>query len=145
MSAVPAPGSKAPDFTLEDLAGKPLQLSRYSGKVVVLDFWATWCGPCRTAIPRFIALQNRYGSRGLQVIGLSLDDSSTPVRKLYQQLGMNYPVALADAALAERYGGILGLPVTFVIDREGRIVLRAEGAGNLAAAEKAVRHLLGSH
>lgn len=122
--------SVAPELSLTDFAGKKLELSSYRGKVVILNFWATWCEPCRAEIPRFVELQNEYRDRGLQIIGISLDDDPNPVRSFYQQLKMNYPVAVGDANVAERYGGILGLPVSFVIDRDGRIY--AKHAGEVA-------------
>lgn len=122
--------SFAPELSLTDLGGKKLELSSYRGKVVILDFWATWCELCRTEIPRFVDLQNKYRDRGLQIIGISLDDDPKPVRSFYQQFNMNYPVAVGDANVAERYGGILGLPVSFVIDRDGRIC--AKHAGEVA-------------
>jgi cytochrome c biogenesis protein CcmG/thiol:disulfide interchange protein DsbE len=137
-------GQAAPAFWLKDLNGKPLDLAAFRGKVVLLDFWATWCAPCLKEIPHFVDLQNRYRDRGLQVIGISLDDEAAPVRAFYQRLKMNYPVAIGDAALAERYGGILGLPVAFVIGCDGRI--RAEHAGetDVSVFERDIVPLLGS-
>ena len=86
----------APDFSVADLSGHTLQLSHYRGKVVILNFWATWCSPCRSEIPRFVDLQNKNGGDGLQIVGISLDDDPKLVRGFYQQLRMNYPVAIGD-------------------------------------------------
>jgi peroxiredoxin len=141
---VPAPnrGGSAPDFSLAALDGKPLQLSSYRGKIVVLDFWATWCAPCREEIPHFIDMQNRYGGRGVQLIGISMDDSPEPVVAFYRQFKMNYPVALGNARLGEAYGGILGLPITFLIGRDGKVEAKYIGATDVSAIEKRVQGLL---
>jgi len=131
-----AQGSLAPDFTLQTLDGAPLRLSDYHGKVVLLDFWATWCAPCREEIPRFVDWQRRYGAQGLQVIGVSMDDSAGPVQKFNREFGINYPVALGNQEVASRYGGILGLPVNIVIGRDGRIVSKHLGMANLSQLEQ---------
>jgi cytochrome c biogenesis protein CcmG, thiol:disulfide interchange protein DsbE len=132
----------APDFSLTDLSGARLSLSQYRGQVVLLDFWATWCDPCKTEIPHFIEMQNRYGRQGFQVIGISMDDEEKPVRDFQQQFKMNYPVAIGSAELATQYGGILGLPITFVIDRSGRIVSRHVGATDPSAFDAEIERLL---
>ena len=132
----------APDFSLPDLSGQRLNLSAYRGKVVLLDFWATWCDPCRDEIPHFIELQEKYGSRGLQIIGVSMDDTPDPVRDFYQRFRMNYPVVMGDAKTGELYGGVLGLPVAFLVGRDGRIVAKHIGATNAAVFEKELVGLL---
>jgi thiol-disulfide isomerase/thioredoxin len=134
----------APGFSLTDISGKPLRLSDYQGKVVMLDFWATWCGPCRIEIPGFIELQKRYGSQGFAVIGISMDDSSDSgaVVDFYNQLKMNYPVAIGNERLGELYGGVLGLPTTLLIGRDGRIYAKHVGATDSDVFEAEIQQLL---
>lgn len=138
----PKPGTAAPDFALQSLEGKTVHLSDFRGKAVLLNFWATWCDPCRQEIPRFVELQNKYGERGLQVVGVSLDDDAKAVPPFYRQYKMNYPVAVGDAKLAERFGDILGLPVNLLIDRDGRIAARHVGEANIPQVETEIRSLL---
>jgi peroxiredoxin len=134
--------SIAPDFSLQDLDGQPLNLASYRGKVVLLDFWATWCGPCRDEIPHFAQLQDKYRQQGLQVIGISMDDGPKPVREFYQKVGMNYPVALGNEKIAEAYGGVLGLPIAFLIGRDGRIHAKYIGEVNMSVLEHEIEALL---
>lgn len=122
----------APDFTLVRLNGTPLRLSDYRGKVVLLDFWASWCAPCQEEIPHFVEWQAKYGNQGLQIIGVSMDDDVKPVLKFDREFRMNYPVALASQELASQYGGILGLPVNIVIGRDGKIVSKHLGMAELS-------------
>jgi thiol-disulfide isomerase/thioredoxin len=135
-------GAAAPDFSLTDLNGRPLALSSYRGKVVLLDFWATWCVPCREEIPHLIDLQNKYGSQGLQIVGVSMDDSPEPVRDFYQHFKMNYPVVMGDARTGELYGGVLGLPIAFVVGPDGKITSKHIGATDISVLEKEVVKLL---
>jgi cytochrome c biogenesis protein CcmG/thiol:disulfide interchange protein DsbE len=132
----------APDFTRTDLDGKSLNLRQYRGKVVLLNFWATWCGPCLIEIPTFTAWQNTYRAAGLQVLGISMDDDAAPVKRMYQKDRLNYPVAMGDAELGELFGGVLGLPLTYLIDADGRIVGRYQGEPDLKRLEARIKSLL---
>jgi thiol-disulfide isomerase/thioredoxin len=132
----------APAFSLTDITGQQLKLSDFQGKVVVLDFWATWCGPCRIEIPGFIELQKRYGAQGFTMVGISMDDSPEPVVDFYKELQMNYPVAVGNDRLGELYGGIPGLPTTFLIGRDGRIYAKHVGATDPAVFESEIKELL---
>ncbi len=140
--AVRDAGPPAPDFSLVTIDGAPLSLAALRGKVVLVDFWATWCGPCRDEVPHLIDLQRTYASRGVELVGISMDDSAAPVKSFYDQLHMNYPVALGDAALAERFGGVLGLPVKFLIDRAGRIAHKHVGPVEPATLARELDELL---
>ena len=132
----------APNFSLPELNGQSLQLSDYRGKVVLLDFWATWCTPCREEIPHLVELQNKYRDQGLQIIGISMDDSPEPVREFYKRFQMDYPVVIGNAETGELYGGVLGLPIAFVIGRDGRISAKHIGATDASVLEQDIRGLL---
>lgn len=134
---------KAPDFERLDLQQRKVRLVDYRGKVVLLNFWATWCAPCLAEIRRFSDWQRRYGGpRGLQVLGVSMDDEAAPVRSAYRKYGLNYPVVMGDEELGESYGGVLGLPATFLIDGNGRIRFQHQGAADLDVLEREIRELL---
>ncbi len=132
----------APEFVRTTLDRRKLDLNAYRGKVVLLNFWATWCAPCQLEMPRFVAWQNQYGPRGLQIIGISMDDDPALVRSVYSKLHLSYPVAMGDAPLGELYGGVLGLPVTFLIDRNGEVRAKFEGQTDLGKLEQQFQSLL---
>jgi cytochrome c biogenesis protein CcmG/thiol:disulfide interchange protein DsbE len=131
----------APDFTLQDAGGVSLKLSDYKGKVVLLDFWATWCHGCKTEIPWYIDFQTKYKNRGLQVLGVSMDDNWTPVRPFLAEHNVNYPVAVGDDEVAKLYK-VQILPVTLLIDKKGRIADSHVGVVDRAAFEKEIQALL---
>ncbi len=133
----------APDFNLTALDGKALTLAGSKGKVILLNFWATWCGPCRAEIPDLIELQNKYKER-LQILGLVVDDDDQDaIKEFTEKFGINYPVALATNDIRMQYGGIVALPTSFVLDAEGRIVQKHEGLRDPVLYETEIRALLG--
>lgn len=133
---------KAPVFARRDLNGHTVDLARLRGKVVLLNFWATWCAPCQTEMPVFSKWQKDYGPRGLQVVGISMDDSEAPVRRVAGRLKLDYPIAMGDVKLGDRYGGVLGLPLTYLIDRKGVVRAQFQGVSDLKVIEARVRKLL---
>jgi peroxiredoxin len=121
-------GEKAPDFELSTLEGEVIRLSDYLGKIVIVDFWATWCAPCRMAIPELVELQNDYGS-DLVIIGISLDQPYTRqnLKPFIESYGINYPIVLGTMEVVEAYGNIRGIPTSFVLNQEGEIVNKFTG------------------
>ena len=136
---------KAPEFVRRDLNRRRLDLNGYRGKVVLLNFWATWCAPCQVEMPSFVAWEDKYGPRGLQVIGISMDDDPALVHAAYRKLKLNYPVAMGDVKLGDLYGGVLGLPMTFLIDRHGEIIAEFQGETDLNRIETQLQSLLSGH
>src|SRR6266849_9695394 len=133
----------APEFKLAGLDGKAISLADVRGKVVLLNFWATWCGPCRAEIPDLIELQEKYKGQ-LQIIGLTVDDDDAGViQQVVARTGINYPVAMASAEVRIKYGGIAALPTSFVLDAQGRVVQKHEGLRDPALYEAEIRALLG--
>ncbi len=121
-------GQAAPNFSLQDMNGKTVSLADYRGKAVVLNFWATWCPPCKIEMPWFEELQQKYGAQGLQVVGVALDDTSKEdIAKFVQEMKVNYPVVFGTEATSDAYGGVEMLPTTFYIDRNGKITDRVLG------------------
>lgn len=129
----------APAFVRDDLSGKKVDLEKYRGKVVLLDFWATWCAGCQVELPKFAAWQRKYGAQGFNVVTVSMDDTAAPVRKTVHRLHLNFPVVMGDAQLGDQYGGLLGLPVTYLIDRQGKILAKFKGDSDLDAMERAIQ------
>jgi cytochrome c biogenesis protein CcmG/thiol:disulfide interchange protein DsbE len=119
--AAPGAGQPAPDFTLKDSSGKTVKLADYRGKVLLLDFWATWCTGCKEEIPWFIEFQQTYGAKGLATVGVSMDDGWDVVKSFLASHKIPYTIVLGDEAIAKSYGSNDGLPDTFVIDKQGRI------------------------
>ena len=115
-------GDTAPQFVRSDLLGKPFDLKRQRGKVVLIDFWASWCAPCMEEIPHLSQLQKQYGGKGLQIVGIAMDDSAAVTRATMQKTAFTYPVVPGDAKFGNLYGGVLGLPLQMLVGRDGRIL-----------------------
>jgi peroxiredoxin len=136
-------GQTAPDFELTSLEGKKVHLSDYRGKAVLLNFWATWCEPCKIEMPWFVQLEKQYGPEGLQVVGVAMDDTSEQeIARFAKDMGVNYPVLLGKESVGDAYGGVIHLPTTFYIDRSGKIVDRVEGLHSRHDIEESVKEAL---
>jgi thiol-disulfide isomerase/thioredoxin len=131
-------------FTLKDMSNADVKLSAFKGKVILLDFWATWCGPCKIEIPWFIEFQNKYGKDGLQVIGVSVDDTLDKLKPYVAQMKMNYPVlqGLDREDLQDAYGPLFGIPVTALISRDGRVCTKHVGLSSKDNFENEIKSLL---
>jgi peroxiredoxin len=131
------------DFTMKDMQGADVTLADYKGKVILLDFWATWCGPCKYEIPAFVELQEQYGPRGLQVIGVSVDDTLNKLQPFAREHKINYPLlqGLGHDDVQEAYGPIWGIPINILISRDGKICGKHTGLppSEGGPLEKAVR------
>jgi peroxiredoxin len=132
----------APAFARNDLSGRRIALEQYRGKVVLLDFWATWCAGCQVELPKFAAWQKKYGAQGFNVLAVSMDDTAEPVRRAVRRLRLDFPVVMGDAQLGDQYGGLLGLPVTCLIDRKGKVIAVFKGDADLSAMEYAIQAAL---
>ncbi len=136
-------GVQAPDFELASLDGRKVKLSDYRGKAVLLNFWATWCPPCKIEMPWFVELQKQYGKDGLVVIGVAMDDSEPQkISQFAHEMGLNYPVLLGTDQVSDEYGNVQYLPTTFYIDRNGKIVTKAAGLFDRKQVEDDVKKTL---
>jgi peroxiredoxin len=134
----------APDFTLQDANGTPVKLSDYRGKAVLLNFWATWCGPCTIETPWFVQFQQEFKSRGLAVIGVSMDeDGWKAIKPFVAEHKINYPILLGNDAVTQLYGGVDSLPTTFVIGRDGRVAYVHVGLAGKAEYQSEILNVLG--
>jgi peroxiredoxin len=136
-------GQTAPDFTLETLDGKTVRLSDYKGKGVLLNFWATWCQPCKIEMPWFAELQKQYGPQGLQIVGVAMDDASPKeIGEFAHDLGVNYPILVGKEEVGTAYGGVQFLPATFYIGRDGKIIDKVFGLKGRGEIEDSIKKAL---
>lgn len=137
------PPTPAPVWKLKDVEGKVVTSESFKGKVVVVDFWATWCPPCRAEIPGYIELQKKYGKDGLVIIGISLDQKGPSVVKPFmEKFGINYPIVMGDDEISAAFGGMDAIPTTFIIDRAGIIRDRKVGSEPTEDYEKRLLAIL---
>jgi cytochrome c biogenesis protein CcmG/thiol:disulfide interchange protein DsbE len=147
-----AADSAVPDLTLKDLNGNNVSLAQYKGKVVLVNFWATWCDPCRVEIPWLIEMQEKYGPKGFTVVGIAMDDEGKSVVAPFvakerfdvngQKLPMNYPILVGSDNAASRFGGLLGYPTSVLISRDGKQVKRVTGIISDEDMSKTIEKLL---
>lgn len=134
---------KAPDFALKNAKGELVTLSSLGGKIVVINFWATWCGPCRAEIPGFLEVYDEYKSKGLEIVGISLDsDGWESIKPFVNKYGITYPVVLGDMKTIRNYGGIRAIPTTFIVDRKGNVAVRHVGYMSKSDFLRQVKQLL---
>lgn len=138
-----APSAKL-DFTLKDMTGKDVNLAEYKGKVVLLNFWATWCGPCLMETPFFVSLQEKFKGKGFQAVGVSVDDPPEKLPPFAKQFKVNYPLLVGQERedIQEAYGGIFGIPITFIISRDGKVCRKQIGPASKEDFERWITALL---
>ena len=138
-------GQPAPDFALASLDGKTVKLSDFRGQALLLNFWATWCEPCKIEMPWFVELQKQYGPRGLQVLGIAMDDSGVKeIDDFAKKMNVNYPIVIGKESVGDQYGGIPYLPSTFYIDRDGKVIDRIFGLVSRSEIESDIQKALAS-
>jgi thiol-disulfide isomerase/thioredoxin len=141
----PKKGDVAPDFTLKTLDGKDFKLSSLQGKAVMINFWATWCEPCKIETPWLVELQKKYGDKGLQILGVAVDDAGEKaIADFAHKMQMNYPVLLGTEKVADLYGGVEGLPTNFILDRSGKVVGSEKGLVSESVLVEHIEKALGT-
>ena len=136
-------GKQAPDFELETLDGKKVKLSDYKGKAVLLNFWATWCGPCKIEMPWFVQFEKDYRDQGFEIVGVAMDDSKKEaIADFAKEMGVNYTILRGKESVGELYGGVMGLPTSFYIGRDGKIVGEHQGLNSRSDIEDKIKAAL---
>jgi peroxiredoxin len=138
-------GKRAPDFSLRTVEGKKVSLADYKGKAVLINFWATWCAPCKIEMPWFVALHSQYAPQGFEILGVNADDPGTPRSKLVkfgEEQGLNYPLLVGDDATSRKYGGVEFLPTSYFVGRDGKIVAETAGLVSKNEVEASIKKAL---
>jgi peroxiredoxin len=138
-------GKRAPEFNLRTVEGKKVSLSDYKGKAVLINFWATWCAPCKIEMPWLVALRSQYAPQGFEILGVNEDDAGTPRAKLAkfgQEQGLNYPLLVGDDAMSRKYGGVEFLPTSYFVGRDGKIVAETAGLVSKSEVEASIKKAL---
>jgi peroxiredoxin len=138
-------GKKAPNFTLRNAEGKKVSLADYKGKAVLINFWATWCAPCKIEMPWFVALQSQYAGQGFEILGISEDDvnvTRAQILKFGHEQGINYPLLMGDDAVSHAYGGVEVLPTSYFVGRDGKVVAEAVGLDSKESVEANIKKAL---
>jgi peroxiredoxin len=138
-------GKRAPEFTLKTVEGKKVSLADYKGKAVLINFWATWCAPCKIEMPWFVALRDQYASQGFEILGVSEDDSDTPRSKLIkfgQEQKINYPLLVGEDSMSRKYGGVEFLPTSYFVGRDGKVVAETAGLVSKSEIEASIKKAL---
>jgi peroxiredoxin len=138
-------GKRAPEFSLRSVDGKKVSLSDYKGKAVLINFWATWCAPCKIEMPWLVSLRTQYAPEGFEILGVNADDAGTPRTKLAkfgQEQGLNYPLLVGDDAMSRKYGGVEFLPTSYFVGRDGKIVAETAGLVSKSEVEASIKKAL---
>ena len=138
-------GKRAPEFNLRTVDGKKVSLSDYKGKAVLINFWATWCAPCKIEMPWLVALRSQYAPQGFEILGVNEDDAGTPRAKLAkfgQEQGLNYPLLVGDDAMSRKYGGVEFLPTSYFVGRDGKIIAETAGLVSKSEVEASIKKAL---
>lgn len=142
VTSGPAALPRLPDLSLVDLNSRPLKTSAFKGKVLLVNFWAAWCGPCTAEVPEFLAMRKKYQAQGFEIVGVSIDDDEHELRSFVAKSGIDYPIVIGNEKITDAFGGVLGLPTTYIIGRDGKVHGKQVGVTDFAALERQIIPLL---